>query len=72
MAVPCFRTSPSCKAPKLKIPQAKGLAILTVAKVGIVVTYNVSLGLAVARKADRLSSVPSATSIWYGLGAQGK
>lgn len=52
------------------LKQAKGLAILTVAKVGIVETYNVSLGLVVARKADRSSSVPSATSIWYGLGAQ--
>ncbi|XP_040987236.1 uncharacterized protein LOC121235076 isoform X1 [Juglans microcarpa x Juglans regia] len=51
--------------------QARGLAILTVAKVGVVVTYNIGTGLVIARREDGSWSPPSAISSWgVGWGAQ--
>ncbi|KAL0328404.1 UNVERIFIED_CONTAM: LAS seventeen-binding protein 3 [Sesamum calycinum] len=65
-----------CLAPEKSIPsavlkQAKGFAILTVAKVGLMVTYNVGTGLVVARREDGSWSPPSAiASVGIGWGAQ--
>ncbi|KAK8938489.1 hypothetical protein KSP39_PZI011560 [Platanthera zijinensis] len=53
------------------LKQAKGLAILTVAKVGMMVTYNVGTGLVVARRDDGSWSPPLAISTFgIGWGAQ--
>lgn len=53
------------------LKQAKGLAILTVAKAGLMVTYNVGTGLVVARRDDGSWSPPSAiSSFGIGWGAQ--
>ncbi|KAK3025476.1 hypothetical protein RJ639_041557 [Escallonia herrerae] len=65
-----------CLTPEKSIPdailkQAKGLAILTVVKVGMMVTYNVGTGLVVARREDGSWSPPSAiSSFGVGWGAQ--
>ncbi|CAN0853604.1 SH3 domain-containing protein PJ696.02 [Linum grandiflorum] len=51
--------------------QAKGLAIITVVKVGVVVTYNIGTGLVIARRQDGSWSPPSAiSSFGMGWGAQ--
>lgn len=53
------------------LKQAKGLAILTVARVGLMVTYNVGTGLVVARREDGSWSPPSAVACFgMGWGAQ--
>jgi lipid-binding SYLF domain-containing protein len=49
--------------------KGEGLAIITVSKVGVMVTYSVSTGLLVARTTDVSWSLPSATSS-FGMGAQ--
>ena len=49
--------------------KGEGHAILTVSKVGVMVTYSVGTGLVVAREADVSWSLPSATSS-FGMGAQ--
>ena len=50
---------------------AKGLAILTVAKAGVVLSYKVGTGLVIARRSDGSWSAPSAiSSIGLGWGAQ--
>ncbi|KAI3466031.1 hypothetical protein Pfo_022694 [Paulownia fortunei] len=70
-------TKVGCLTPEKSIPgailkQAKGLAILTVAKVGLMVTYNIGTGLVVARREDGSWSPPSAiASFGIGWGAQG-
>ncbi|XP_057949748.1 uncharacterized protein LOC131144855 isoform X2 [Malania oleifera] len=57
--------------PDLVLRQAKGLAILTVVKVGMMVTYNIGTGLVVARREDGTWSPPSAiSSFGVGWGAQ--
>ncbi|KAJ1691023.1 hypothetical protein LUZ63_015178 [Rhynchospora breviuscula] len=65
-----------CKVGKLKpeksipesiLKQAKGLAIITVANVGMMVTYKIGTGLVVARREDGSWSAPSAIST-FGLG----
>ncbi|KQJ94166.1 uncharacterized protein LOC100827992 [Brachypodium distachyon] len=73
-----------CKAGRLKsekaipdaiLKQAKGLAIITVVKVGMMVTYKVGTGLVVARRVDGSWSPPSAIStcgIGYGAQAGGE
>ncbi|XP_021773864.1 uncharacterized protein LOC110737827 [Chenopodium quinoa] len=53
--------------PDAILKQAKGLAILTVAKVGTVMTYKVGTGLVVARRKDGSWSAPSAIAS-FGLG----
>ncbi|KAL2943303.1 hypothetical protein RDABS01_031651 [Bienertia sinuspersici] len=64
-------TSPEKCIPDAILKQAKGLAILTVAKVGTVVTYKVGTGLVVARRKDGSWSAPSAiASFGLGWGAQ--
>ncbi|KAK1274744.1 hypothetical protein QJS04_geneDACA000834 [Acorus gramineus] len=58
--------------PDAVLRQAKGLAILTVVKVGLMVTYNIGTGLVVARREDGSWSPPSAiSSFGVGWGAQG-
>ncbi|WOK99312.1 hypothetical protein Cni_G08024 [Canna indica] len=53
------------------LQNAKGLAILTVAKVGLITTYHVGTGLVVARREDGSWSPPSAVSTFgAGWGAQ--
>lgn len=62
---------PEQKIPDAILRQAKGLAIITVAKVGMMVTYNIGTGLVVARREDGSWSPPSAiTTFGVGWGAQ--
>lgn len=62
--------------PEKSIPQAvlngaNGLAILTVAKAGVLMTYKVGTGLVVVRRSDGSWSAPSAVlSLGLGWGAQ--
>ncbi|RVW83774.1 SH3 domain-containing protein PJ696.02 [Vitis vinifera] len=57
--------------PDAILRQAKGLAILTIVKVGMMVTYRIGTGLVVARKEDGSWSPPSAiSSFGVGWGAQ--
>lgn len=62
---------PEKSIPDAILRQAKGLAILTVAKVGIGITYNIGTGLVIARRQDGSWSPPSAiSSFGLGWGAQ--
>lgn len=58
---------PEKSIPGAILKQAKGLAILTVAKVGLMVTYNVGTGLVIARREDGSWSPPSAIAS-FGMG----
>lgn len=59
------------RIPEAILRDAKGLAILTVVKVGMMVTYNVGTGVVVARREDGSWSPPSAiSSFGVGWGAQ--
>ncbi|CAH1443600.1 unnamed protein product [Lactuca virosa] len=63
--------TPEKSIPDSILKQAKGLAIITVAKVGMMVTYNVGTGLVIARREDGSWSPPSAiSSFGMGWGAQ--
>lgn len=63
--------TPEKSIPEAILKQAKGLAILTVAKVGVMVTYNIGTGLVIARREDGSWSPPSAiSSFGIGWGAQ--
>lgn len=63
--------TPEKKIPEAILRHAKGLAILTVVKVGMMVTYNIGTGLVVARREDGTWSPPSAiSSFGLGWGAQ--
>ncbi|KAL6992357.1 hypothetical protein U1Q18_010466 [Sarracenia purpurea var. burkii] len=62
---------PEKAIPDAILRQAKGLAILTIAKVGMMVTYNIGTGLVIARREDGSWSPPSAiSSFGVGWGAQ--
>ena len=62
---------PEKSIPDAILRQAKGLAIITVVKVGVMVTYNVGTGLVIARREDGSWSPPSAIStLGVGWGAQ--
>ncbi|KAL2473706.1 RING/FYVE/PHD-type zinc finger family protein [Forsythia ovata] len=62
---------PERRIPEAILQNAKGLAILTVVKVGMMVTYNIGTGLVVARRDDGTWSAPSAiSSFGVGWGAQ--
>ncbi|KAH1120767.1 hypothetical protein J1N35_003927 [Gossypium stocksii] len=66
---------PEKSIPDAILGQAKGLAILTVAKVGVMVTYNIGTGLVVARRDDGSWSPPSAISscgVGWGVQAGGE
>lgn len=62
---------PEKSIPDAILRQAKGLAIITVVKVGVMVTYNIGTGLVIARREDGSWSPPSAVSTFgVGWGAQ--
>ncbi|KAL3520147.1 hypothetical protein ACH5RR_018296 [Cinchona calisaya] len=66
---------PEKKIPEAILRDAKGLAILTLVKVGMMVTYNIGTGLVVARREDGSWSPPSAIStfgVGWGLQAGGE
>ncbi|KAL8093823.1 hypothetical protein AgCh_035631 [Apium graveolens] len=65
------RLNPEKSIPSAVLRGAKGLAILTVAKVGALLTYKLGTGLVVARRSDGSWSAPSAIgSVGLGWGAQ--
>ena len=65
------RLKPEKAIPDAILRQAKGFAIVTVVKVGMMVTYKLGTGLVVARRADGSWSPPSAISTCgVGYGAQ--
>ncbi|KAL8171226.1 hypothetical protein V2J09_023030 [Rumex salicifolius] len=65
------RLNPERSVPSAVLQGARGLAILTVAKVGVLVTYKIGTGLVVARRSDGSWSAPSAiASVGMGWGAQ--
>lgn len=65
------RLNPERSIPPAVLKGAKGLAILTVAKAGMVVAYKLGSGLVVARRSDGSWSAPSAIfSVGLGWGAQ--
>ncbi|XP_073118989.1 uncharacterized protein [Henckelia pumila] len=62
---------PEKKIPGSILQDALGFAIITVVKVGMMVTYNIGTGLVIARREDGLWSPPSAiSSFGVGWGAQ--
>ncbi|OVA08297.1 FYVE zinc finger [Macleaya cordata] len=65
------RLKPERSMPSAVLKGAKGLAILTVAKAGMLLTYKLGTGLVVARRSDGSWSAPSAiASVGLGWGAQ--
>lgn len=65
------RLNPERSIPSAVLKGAKGLAILTVAKAGMLVSYKLGTGLVVARRSDGSWSAPSAIlSVGLGWGAQ--
>ncbi|KAJ7980517.1 Zinc finger, FYVE-type [Quillaja saponaria] len=65
------RLNPERSIPLAVLTGAKGLAILTVAKAGVLVSYKLGTGLVVARRSDGSWSAPSAIfSLGLGWGAQ--
>lgn len=63
---------PEKSIPDAILREAKGLAMISVVKVGVMVTYNIGTGLVVARREDGSWSPPSAiSSFGVGWGAQG-
>ncbi|XP_010932348.1 uncharacterized protein [Elaeis guineensis] len=65
------RLNPEKSIPLAVLKGAKGLAILTVAKAGALLTYKLGTGLVVARRSDGSWSAPSAIlSVGLGWGAQ--
>ncbi|KAG6778913.1 hypothetical protein D5086_008256 [Populus alba] len=62
---------PEKSIPDVILRRAKGLAIITVVKVGVMVTYNIGTGLVIAHREDGSWSPPSAIStLGLGWGAQ--
>lgn len=65
------RLNPEKSIPAAVLKGAKGLAIITVAKAGVLVSYKIGTGLVVARRTDGSWSAPSALlSVGMGWGAQ--
>ncbi|KAL2503331.1 RING/FYVE/PHD-type zinc finger family protein [Forsythia ovata] len=65
------RLNPEKSIPAAVLRGARGLAILTVAKGGVLLAYKIGTGLVVARRSDGSWSAPSAIlSIGLGWGAQ--
>ncbi|KAL5997755.1 hypothetical protein ACLOJK_008685 [Asimina triloba] len=63
---------PERSIPGAILREAKGLAILTVVKVGFMTTYNIGTGIVIARREDGSWSPPSAiSSFGVGWGPQG-
>ncbi|KAH9308934.1 hypothetical protein KI387_036845, partial [Taxus chinensis] len=61
------RLKPEKSIPEAVLRGAKGLAVLSVAKAGMIVTYKLGTGLVIARRDDGSWSAPSAI-VSYGLG----
>lgn len=65
------RLNPEKSIPLAVLHGAEGLAILTVAKIGAILTYKLGTGLVVARRSDGSWSAPSSiASVGLGWGAQ--
>lgn len=65
------RLNPEKSIPAAVLKGARGLAILTVAKAGVLLAYKIGTGLVVARRSDGSWSAPSAIlSVGLGWGAQ--
>ncbi|KAK2396011.1 RING/FYVE/PHD-type zinc finger family protein [Trifolium repens] len=65
------RSNPEKSIPLAILTEAKGLAILTVAKAGAFLSYKIGTGLVVSRRSDGSWSAPSAIfSMGLGWGAQ--
>ncbi|KAK8351519.1 hypothetical protein V6Z12_A05G038400 [Gossypium hirsutum] len=65
------RLNPERSIPWAVLRGAKGLAILTVVKAGVLVAYKLGTGLVIARRSDGTWSAPSALcSVGLGWGAQ--
>ncbi|CAN0901211.1 SH3 domain-containing protein PJ696.02 [Linum grandiflorum] len=65
------KMNPDKSIPQAVLKGARGLAILTVAKAGVVVAYKLGTGLVIARRSDGTWSAPSAIcSVGLGWGAQ--
>lgn len=65
------RLNPEKSIPSAVLRGAKGLAILTVAKAGVLLAYKIGTGLVIARRPDGSWSAPSAIlSVGLGWGAQ--
>lgn len=65
------RLNPEKSIPATVLSGAKGLAILTVAKCGVLLSYKIGTGLVIARRSDGSWSAPSAIlSAGLGWGAQ--
>ncbi|XP_041005109.1 uncharacterized protein LOC121250180 [Juglans microcarpa x Juglans regia] len=65
------RLNPDKSIPLAVLKGAKGLAILTVAKAGVLVTYKLGTGLVISRRSDGSWSAPSSiVSMGLGWGAQ--
>ncbi|XP_034700416.1 uncharacterized protein LOC117925505 [Vitis riparia] len=65
------RLNPERSIPLAVLKGARGLAIITVAKAGMLVSYKLGTGLVVARRSDGSWSAPSAIfSVGLGWGAQ--
>ncbi|XP_031499831.1 uncharacterized protein LOC116264052 [Nymphaea colorata] len=65
------RLDPEKSIPSAVLKGARGLAIITVAKAGMLLTYKLGTGLVVARRSDGSWSAPSAIlSLGLGWGAQ--
>ncbi|GER40438.1 zinc finger family protein [Striga asiatica] len=65
------RLNPEKSIPAAVLKGARGLAILTVVKAGVLLAYKVGTGLVVARRSDGSWSAPSAIlSLGLGWGAQ--
>jgi lipid-binding SYLF domain-containing protein len=63
--------NPDKSIPLAVLKGAKGLAILTVAKAGVLVAYKLGTGLVISRRSDGSWSAPSAIlSVGLGWGAQ--
>lgn len=62
---------PEKAIPDSILREAKGLAIISVVKIGAMVTYNIGTGLAIAHRENGSWSPPSAiSSFGVGWGAQ--
>lgn len=65
------RLNPERSIPHSILKGARGLAIITIAKVGALLTYKFGTGLVIARRFDGSWSAPSAiTSVGLGWGVQ--
>ncbi|CAH8361984.1 unnamed protein product [Eruca vesicaria subsp. sativa] len=65
------RSDPEKSIPHALLSQAQGLAILTVAKAGALLSYKLGTGLVISRRSDGSWSAPSAIlSLGFGWGAQ--